>query len=234
MNQENPQPNPYGQQQPQQQPTQPQPNYAQPPTEQKTNTMAVVGFILAFFLSLVGLILSIVGLMQIKKDPAKYKGKGLAVAGIIIGAIGTVILPLLVFMGSMAYFGVLSPQEFIPNRCVISSGFMCSDHQISASENSISLLLTNYQGTTIELLGIEDSLTEGDCKSPSMLACTGTGCTPTTLPLTIENYNHATVNVICQNNLDAGKVKTDIGIKYKGLDTGLEMQAGVSIYGEAT
>ena len=49
---------------------------------QKTNVMAIVGFIFAFLLPLVGFILSIIGLVQINKKG--QKGKGLAIAGIIV------------------------------------------------------------------------------------------------------------------------------------------------------
>lgn len=57
---------------------------------QKTNSMCVVGFVLSFFFSLIGMIVSCVGLSQVKKNPNE-KGKGLAVAGIIIGILGTIV-----------------------------------------------------------------------------------------------------------------------------------------------
>lgn len=54
-------------------------------TPPKTNSLAIWGFILAIFLPLIGLILSIVAVSQIKKR--NEGGKGLAIAGIIIGSI---------------------------------------------------------------------------------------------------------------------------------------------------
>lgn len=57
----------------------------QPPQSSKTNGMAIWGFILAIFLPLIGLILSIVALSQIKKR--NEGGKGLAIAGIVIAGI---------------------------------------------------------------------------------------------------------------------------------------------------
>ncbi len=48
-----------------------------------TNTFAIVGFILSFFMPLLGLIFSIIGLNKVKECNS---GKGLAVAGIIISA----------------------------------------------------------------------------------------------------------------------------------------------------
>ena len=57
--------------------------------ERKTNTCAVVGFILSFFCGFAGLIISIIALNQIKKTGEK--GKGLAIAGIVITIISMVI-----------------------------------------------------------------------------------------------------------------------------------------------
>ena len=48
------------------------------------NTMSIVGFIFSFFMSLVGLILSIIGYKQAKKEGGST---ALAVAGIIISSI---------------------------------------------------------------------------------------------------------------------------------------------------
>lgn len=59
--------------------------------EKKTNTMALLSLIFAitgillFPLFLIAsIIVGFIGLSQIKKNPEKYKGKGLAIAGIII------------------------------------------------------------------------------------------------------------------------------------------------------
>lgn len=53
-----------------------------PPTPQKTNTLSIVGLIMAFIIPIVGLVCSIIGISQTNKR--NEKGKGLAVAGVII------------------------------------------------------------------------------------------------------------------------------------------------------
>ena len=72
----------------------------QPLPMQKTNGLAIAGFVTALACcSPVGIILSAIGLSQINKDP-NQKGKGLATAGLIIGIIslvGTVFYYLFVF-----------------------------------------------------------------------------------------------------------------------------------------
>lgn len=54
------------------------------PADQRWNNLCIVGFVLAFFIPLAGLILSIVAMVQINKSGER--SKGMAVAGIIISA----------------------------------------------------------------------------------------------------------------------------------------------------
>ena len=62
----------------------------------KTNTLAVVGFILAFIVPFVGFILSIISLNQIKKK--NEGGKGLAISGIVISIVFMVVLPIILLI----------------------------------------------------------------------------------------------------------------------------------------
>ena len=55
-----------------------------------TNGMAVAGFVLSFFFALLGLIFSCVGLAKSKQMDGK--GKGLAIAGIIISIVSMVLM----------------------------------------------------------------------------------------------------------------------------------------------
>lgn len=67
----------------------------------KTNILAVVGFILSITTFIPGLIVSIIALSQIKKTGEE--GKGFAIAGVIIGGIGSVlfILPIISIIFSL-------------------------------------------------------------------------------------------------------------------------------------
>lgn len=56
--------------------------------ETKSNSMAVIGFILSFFISIAGLICSIIAYRKCRDEG--LGGKGLAVAGIIISAVSMV------------------------------------------------------------------------------------------------------------------------------------------------
>lgn len=65
-----------------------------------SNGMATAGFILSFFVPLLGLIFSILGLKKVKET---NKGKGLSIAGIIISSIALFITLISVIIASVAY-----------------------------------------------------------------------------------------------------------------------------------
>jgi Domain of unknown function (DUF4190) len=74
--------------QPQYNPYPQQPYNYGPPQATGTNGMAIAGFVLSFFCSILGLIFSIVGLNQTKQR--RQGGSGLAIAGIVISCLGIV------------------------------------------------------------------------------------------------------------------------------------------------
>lgn len=76
---------------------------------QLTNTMALVGFVMSFFNGLVGLILSIIGMSQIKKTGEP--GKGYALAGIIISSV-TMLLGLVYWILVWIY-AIIILEEFM-------------------------------------------------------------------------------------------------------------------------
>lgn len=73
---------------------------------QKTNGLAIASLVSSFFISILGIILGFVALNQIKKSGED--GRGLALAGIIIGfvAIGITILIVILQVVALATLGV--------------------------------------------------------------------------------------------------------------------------------
>ena len=94
----------------QQYPTQPyggqpygtQPYGSPPPATQKTNTLAIIALVLAFFVSLGGVICGHIALAQIKRTGEQ--GRGLAIAALVLGYIGIALglLFLLVYVIAIA------------------------------------------------------------------------------------------------------------------------------------
>lgn len=81
--------NPYGM------PPPPMPGYGVGPYGEpvmpRTSGMAIAGFVLSFFCSLLGLIFSIIGYNECKKSNGTVTGEGLALAGIIISILSMLI-----------------------------------------------------------------------------------------------------------------------------------------------
>jgi hypothetical protein len=59
-----------------------------PGASAKFNTLAIVGFVLAFVVNIAGVVVSFIALSQIKKTGER--GRGLAIAGIVIGLLSIV------------------------------------------------------------------------------------------------------------------------------------------------
>ena len=87
---------------------------------------------------------------------------------------GWAILVVLAAIAALAYFGVLSPDRFLPEKCTMPSGVACLDFSVNAASNSITLSLQNAAGFDMSsaALNISDL-------TPAGLSCTqspmGTG-----------------------------------------------------------
>ena len=67
---------------------------------------------------------------------------------------GWAFLVILIMIGTLAYFGILSPSKVLPNRCNIGSEFQCLDYQISATTSGFKLRLKNTAGELIDVSSI--------------------------------------------------------------------------------
>ena len=66
---------------------------------------------------------------------------------------GWAFMVILVMIGALAYFGVLNPQNLIPDQCAITSGFNCKDTLVT--NESISMDVVNSMGEAIFVRGFE-------------------------------------------------------------------------------
>lgn len=74
------------------------------PAQPETNALAIVGFVLSFFVSLPGLICSIIGYRKAKNEG--YGQRGLAIAGIVISSVTIGIVFLYVTFFISIIFGI--------------------------------------------------------------------------------------------------------------------------------
>ena len=101
---------------------------------------------------------------------------------------GWAILVVLVAIGALAYFGVLSPDKFLPSKCLLQSGIACLEHK--ATPTDIQVVLQNSLGDDLTAVSVTipgcnpvettvgtGTLANGE-KSPSVLiTCTPPGLT---------------------------------------------------------
>ena len=128
-----------------------------PEANQKYNGLAIAGFICSFLVSLPGLILSIVGLNQIKKQGGK--GKGLAIAGIIISAASMVIQVILVIaliVGGVSYTSKAIDEAKTDSFYSQSSSGNGDSSDKSKAQDNLDDALDDTLGET------HDDLTDGD------------------------------------------------------------------------
>ena len=82
---------------------------------------------------------------------------------------GWAFLVILIMIGVLAYFGILSPSKLVPNRCNFGPEFHCVDYQIGQS--SFKLRLKNDVGEPIDVtsitLGVESTVAYSCTTSPS-------------------------------------------------------------------
>ncbi len=147
---------------------------------------------------------------------------------------GWAILVVLAAIGALAYFGVLDTASLLPERCAFPSGMDCvGKASVAADSNTVSVVLTNNNGASINITGYED-VTGDDCTTSGIAACAGAGCTLAAVPVTIANNEKVTIRFNCSNGITAGRFKGEMQVLYKNLENGLPNKALGSIAGKAS
>lgn len=95
---------------------------------------------------------------------------------------GWAILVVLVAVGALAYFGVLSPDRFLPAKCTLQAGIACLDHK--ATSTQLQVVMQNSLGYEITVddvrahqctpAGSQGAVANGD-KRTVTLTCVNTG-----------------------------------------------------------
>ncbi len=91
---------------------------------------------------------------------------------------GWAILVVLAAIAALAYFGVLSPSKFLPEKCLFETGFTCISSKIEPSQSTV--IFSNGQGKTITITQIDvgacskafnTTLTSGDQANFVLTGC---------------------------------------------------------------
>lgn len=119
---------------------------------------------------------------------------------------GWAILVVLAAISALAYFGVLSPEKFLPEKCVLEPGLACIAHKVETSQ--VTMVITNSKGNTIIL----NTITVGSCST-------------TFNKEMLSGTDFKFVVTGCNNGVQKDKFKADITIAYTLKDTNLTKTA---------
>ena len=116
---------------------------------------------------------------------------------------GWAILVVLVAVGALASFGVLSPDKFLPSKCVLQSGIACIDHK--ATSTSLDVRITNSGGYDITI---------NEIKAQQCTAQTG-------LTTSLPNGQSTTLPLVCVNT-GSTKYNGQFNITFTNVETGIQ------------
>ncbi|MEK6922971.1 MAG: hypothetical protein AABX08_04190 [Nanoarchaeota archaeon] len=121
---------------------------------------------------------------------------------------GWAILVVLIAIGALAYFGVLSPGRFLPQSCTLAPGFACSDFvidNVAAGSNDLTIVVRNGIGAAAG--GVVFTVTENTATGPPCVDVTPAN------PTSIQEGNTATFLWDCPS-VDAATAE---GTRFKGI-----------------
>lgn len=94
---------------------------------------------------------------------------------------GWAILIVIVVIAALAYFGVLSPDKFLPSRCTLPGGIACLDQIASSTDLAIGVTLKNSLGydlssATVRASGCTNADNQGTMRNGDQRTFTPSGC----------------------------------------------------------
>jgi hypothetical protein len=104
---------------------------------------------------------------------------------------GWAIMVAVLAIGALSYFGVLSPDKFVPKRCALEPGIGCMDFRID--ESTVTLVLRNGRGEDININSVKvgncTGTASGELKNGRQSTFVISGCTNTAEKKFIGNIN---------------------------------------------
>ncbi len=139
-------------------------------------------------------------------DSPLFKPKKSQAAMEFLMTYGWAILVVLAAIAALAYFGVLSPEKFLPEKCLVETGFTCISSKVESSQSTI--VLQNSYGRSVVI----DNIQIGSCS------------TAFTTTLTSEDQNNFVLTG-CSNGDVKEVFKGEVIIKYTEKNTNLSKTA---------
>ena len=119
---------------------------------------------------------------------------------------GWAILVVLAAIAALAYFGVLSPEKFLPEKCILQPGIACVSHKVEPTQTT--LIISNGLGRTITVTKIVVGSCDENFDVELQSGVDGT-------------FVMDGIAAACSNGAQKEKFKGDITLSYTEKDTGL-------------
>jgi hypothetical protein len=143
---------------------------------------------------------------------------------------GWAILVVLAAIGALAYFGVLSPGNLLPQKCEFSAGLDCTETpSASSGGQTIQFPLTNSNGYKIH------PTTTAIANSDGLTACTGRTFTQSGAAVTeVQNGDSFVVTLTgCSGMTNGERFSTDVTVTYSSNSTGMSHNIVGRLVGKA-
>ena len=130
---------------------------------------------------------------------------------------GWAFLIILIMIGVLAYFGILSPSKLLPNRCSFGPEFQCLSYQISATGGTFRLRLKN---------GLAEPINVESISLASESANAYAGCTPSGFSIPFNSWRSGNTSDFTWTGCTGGglvageKGKVLVTIRYHPVSSG--------------
>lgn len=139
---------------------------------------------------------------------------------------GWAILVVLVAIGALAYFGVLSPDKFLPSKCTLPAGIACTDFKLDSKTGTggtVTVVLRNGLGFDV-----------------SNVVVSASGCTSTAANTLNNGEQKPFAPTPCSLDADASiklvsgsKYNGQVNVTYRNIDSSLDHKVQGNILGRA-
>jgi len=137
---------------------------------------------------------------------------------------GWAFLVILIMIGTLAYFGILSPSKLLPNRCNMGTEFQCIDYRIieSGATSQVDLRLKNNVGEPITLPSSPAGISVGTETTANLACTTVTPALPITMKAgeVVDFVLGSCANMAAIGLIKGEKGKINISIVYHSVTSG--------------
>jgi hypothetical protein len=141
---------------------------------------------------------------------------------------GWAILVVLAAIGALAYFGILSPGNLLPQKCEFQAGLDCTEHpDASESTGVITFPIVNSMGYRITV----DSVVSGSCTGAGSTIGVN-GAAPVALPGDLANGEPGTIALGGCTLTEGERYNEVVTISYTSNATGMVHSATGTVAGK--